>query len=1196
MKKHFTDFQISFLFAPLLLFILDLSAIDTGFIENCGQIQNQYGNKNRSIQYILPGSKKSQVQVTSSGLAYEMHWEDASGKLNFRRMDVGLVGSTDFHFIPGEGEHEVDHRFIKSDHEIESKSYRKLIGYGSCNSVMWELIADENHGFKHNFHISPALDLTGLQLIYSGFDSVYVMGNSVKFFLGEISISEYIPQSWYYPSGENIEINYKIIQSEKGRLILGFTTESEKNLNEQLIIDPAVEWEWGTYYGGAGNDVITGLSVDSLGNLMVCGVTSSVVTMASEGSFQGVFSGGQFDAFISRFNQHGLRQWSTYFGGTGKDLAKCIEVDRYQNIYVGGVTTSPDSTASDSCYQPVFGGNVDGFIAAFSRHGQRLWSTYLGGAGADTITHISIADPERIFVGGHTDTPGWLGQDSLVPQLAYSGLTDGFISEFNPQGEMVWCSYAGGTGDDKILSVAADTAGRLALAGVTNSANGLAFGMINQNELEGQTDGWIALFDTAQTLYWSSYFGTTLNDEINDVLLLGDSIYLCGNTRGKFTFQDSIFTTLSDTLGNGEAFLAKFSTESEPIWFTYLGGTGRDSAVALASDYGNQIYIAGFTEGADTLLGHNSHQPESQGLQDAFVARFSGTGELEWSAYHGGEGRDKPTALAVHGFTAIYFAGTSESTSGMIQESPWEEVHQPSANDSTESFLARFSQVKSTPPFAVGPGGGSGYGSDGGGVAEDPRFGVCLGDSLLIGVQGGCLGVGAEWVWYRDTCGATDLYIGEGEQIWVSPLVTTDYFVRAESVQDVSACGHIRVHVDTLPEATVQGPDTVCLGSSASFVAEGAHSYWWYRADTLFTEGQEIVIDSVFSEEDLLLIAESEFGCTDSVNISLSVYQSPQGELTGINPTCYNSSDGQAQFSSNDSLLADFFWSYNGSADSVLTDLPGGNYNVILNSVFGCSTALSISLQSPPPPIDSMGVNNTWCDQSVGSTWVNYSGLSGPYSTTWLPDSVAGDTLYNLPEGIYTAVVVDGVGCTQTDSVYVPNLGFFDISVEPDSVFLEFIDSAEVSVLIPLEIENPIIAWSPQEVFNCPSCESSWVNPPLSGEVWVTVTSAYGCTASDTIWVHREVPLPSAFVPNAFSPNGDGLNDQLCFEGYRVLAFNLQVFNENGELVFTSQSPETCWNGEVNGQAASGQFLYVYEALLDEVGTVRESGSVTILR
>ena len=112
----------------------------------------------------------------------------------------------------------------------------------------------------------------------------------------------------------------------------------------------------------------------------------------------------------------------------------------------------------------------------------------------------------------------------------------------------------------------------------------------------------------------------------------------------------------------------------------------------------------------------------------------------------------------------------------------------------------------------------------------------------------------------------------------------------------------------------------------------------------------------------------------------------------------------------------------------------------------------------------------------------------------------------------------------------------------------------------------------------------------------VTITYNKGCTVSAATRI-IVVGTPPVFVPNSFTPNGDGNNDLFLVYGESIKTVNLKVFNRWGELVFEGESMFTGWDGTYKGQQQPPG-VYVYEAritFLDNSQTLR-TGSITLIR
>lgn len=162
---------------------------------------------------------------------------------------------------------------------------------------------------------------------------------------------------------------------------------------------------WATYFGGNGFDIGYDVATDLSGNVIITGSTSSTNTLASAGSFQAAFAGGFNDAFVAKFTSNGIRQWSTYYGGTNSEESTSIAVDGSGNLCITGYTYSTNFPVSSGAFQTIYGGSIDAFYVKFSASGMRLWATYYGGLNQEMAYGIATDTKNNIYLVG-TSFPG----------------------------------------------------------------------------------------------------------------------------------------------------------------------------------------------------------------------------------------------------------------------------------------------------------------------------------------------------------------------------------------------------------------------------------------------------------------------------------------------------------------------------------------------------------------------------------------------------------------------------------------------------------------------------------------------------------------------------------------------------------------------------------------------------------------------
>jgi hypothetical protein len=193
---------------------------------------------------------------------------------------------------------------------------------------------------------------------------------------------------------------------------------------------------WCTYFGGTGNEVGYGVSMDRTGNICITGQTTSLLNISSPGAHQTVQGGGTSNAFIARFNLIGNRLWSTFYGGGGSTYANAIASDLNGNIYITGYTTSATAIATTGSFQPGFsGGSYDGFVVKFNPSGVRLWGSYFGGPLDDQGFGIAADASGNVVLTGETNSTSQIATTGAF-QTTIGGVNflDAFVAYFTTNG------------------------------------------------------------------------------------------------------------------------------------------------------------------------------------------------------------------------------------------------------------------------------------------------------------------------------------------------------------------------------------------------------------------------------------------------------------------------------------------------------------------------------------------------------------------------------------------------------------------------------------------------------------------------------------------------------------------------------------------------------------------------------------------
>ncbi len=284
-----------------------------------------------------------------------------------------------------------------------------------------------------------------------------------------------------------------------------------------------------------------------------------------------------------------------------------------------------------------------------------------------------------------------------------------------------------------------------------------------------------------------------------------------------------------------------------------------------------------------------------------------------------------------------------------------------------------------------------------------------------------------------------------------------------------------------------------------------------------------------------------------------------------------------------------YVWS-NGDTTSSITIAPASTitYNVTVNdSVCTANTSHSITVYQPPIP--SVSAMQTICK---GGSVALSSGGGSRYN--WIPPtglssaSVADPIANPLSTTTYTVSIINGQ-CIVKDSVVVIVNNAPVTNVCCDSVI-----RAGQTVQLTSSGGGTYL-WAPSNGLNCNTCSNPVASPNTNTTYTLIVTSDSGCSTSSTITI--DVVCGTVFIPEAFSPNGDGQNDVLYVRGDCIKTMQFDVFDRWGNRVFETSDKNIGWNGMYKGDAMNtGSYVYSITATMYDGTIVSKKGNVALVR
>lgn len=400
-------------------------------------------------------------------------------------------------------------------------------------------------------------------------------------------------------------------------------------------VSPVTSTVYGSYVGGPGAAVFSGVEYLSNGDVVVCGTTSEISFPNAIGGYSATMKGTS-DGFVCRFDTKLQRVRSyTFIGGSGDDRVRAICRDAQNAVYVAGETTSSDFPTTSGVTGKLYKASTDGIVAKLDSTLTKLSiGLYHGGNKDDVPRAIAVGNGGVIVVAGYTNStanfpvtfpatitvniPGGRGRPPTTRQEPGGGVNmgqiDGFVASFSATGAMQQSRFFGRENNDYFTAMTLDNSNSVYLTGWTTSAN----------------------FETAPTA-----------DRFSSGRLPFDNSFNGGTT-------DAFVVKL-----NNELALAK---SDDGTYSSFFGGNKEEEGRAIGIDDLGRAYVVGVTNSTD-LKAIGTLNTQAIGKQDIFLAVVSDDGrELVGSTYYGGTGNDEPFAMKmVAGTSSVVMVGTTSS-------------------------------------------------------------------------------------------------------------------------------------------------------------------------------------------------------------------------------------------------------------------------------------------------------------------------------------------------------------------------------------------------------------------------------------------------------------------------------------------------------------------------------------------------------
>lgn len=332
------------------------------------------------------------------------------------------------------------------------------------------------------------------------------------------------------------------------------------------------------------------------------------------------------DVFIAAYDTSGTCLWAKQAGAQfALAYSGGIAADNSGNVYITGYFISQIQI---DAFSQLSTGASDIFIAKLDNNGNAAWLSTAGSSSNDEGISISCAN-NNLYLTGYFTGNAAFGTNNLSSSSTID--KDIFLAKYDLNGNCTWAYKAGGTGEDRGLSVKKDNSNNIILCG---SFNGTAMFGTNQVVSSGSGDAFIAKYTDTGTNTWVSKGGGTGNDNAYSLGIdQTDNYYITGDIGNNATF--GTFSVTDN--GYGNAVIAKYNSSGVCQWAKAGGSSTTDAAYDIYTFPNGGSYIIGYFSGAASFSGQNI---STTGFYDVFIVKYDASGNVAFATSLGGSNYD----------------------------------------------------------------------------------------------------------------------------------------------------------------------------------------------------------------------------------------------------------------------------------------------------------------------------------------------------------------------------------------------------------------------------------------------------------------------------------------------------------------------------------------------------------------------------
>ncbi len=1199
----------------LLCLIIGLytNAQTYSFIKNIGQWEAPFDykcdipdgamfmSKNKITYSLYNGAQREAVHEAR----HDIPEKDiiARAKLKESKIDcyaysITFKGANENVFVQTLNKKKEHHNYFLGNNSALWKSkvplFENLMYKNLYDGIDYSIYTNSSNQLKYDFIVAPNKNVTQIQLEYNGIKPTITKDGKLLIKTTFSEIVELAPIAYQIVNNHKAEVPCKYILKNN---VLQFAFPEGYNKNIELVIDPVMVFQ--TYSGSSSTTYGWSATFDYKQRLLSGGESFGAGWPTFVGSFQTTF-GGSVDVGINTYSADGTTLvHSSYFGGSNSDEPSSMVCNKRNELFIVGQTSSTNMPTTPGCWDNTNNGGQDIFVVHFdSTLSTIIGSTYLGGTSSDGHSaHGAICDNlGNIAIGSVTysnnypTTPGAYqttnnGNDAGVFTFMDSNCTT-----------LIGSTYLSGTTTNAstiIYGMEYMQSGEFLVSGNTDNTSNfpITAGTYTNTNAAG---GFVAKFNaTGTTLIGSTYVGPGINIAKQVRTDLANNIYVYGSISNTLVYPITPGAYVNaggnlavQKLTNNLSNLMISTKVGEPTGGGSFGSGGQP--IGFMIDSCNYIYMSALGANSNNPLTANAHQTTpgsfylcvlTPGMLNLHYATFMGA---LGDHIDGGGSRFDPFGTVYHSVcTSSPTAYASATSYSPTKVSPSWDV---------ASFKFDFEVAKSNGNFVIGPQ-----------------------DSI-------CIPSISTFTHFDNGTTIFEWDFGDGSPLFYGSNPTHTYSI--PGVYDITL-----IITDTNTFACVIS-DTI---------RKSIHVYLPTNAQFTHTQSTSCDMDSVFAEAPLgnpigtiytwrvnglqvgtqpnlnyifntpgtytLQLVTKNVVCSDTATtiitvlpkLILNAFVNPDSVCIGTPVIFSNTSTGNGLTSG--WIFGDGTFANNNNPTNPHTYSQPGVYTaiLILGDIKGCIDSFKKTIFIDGP------INNTLTTTQpllCETDSVQFTNILSPAVTSFTYDFADGTSLTNVSNPKHEF---------NTPGVYNVTLTT-NYRKCPSQVY-----SAPIQVF-----EFPAIELGPEQNI-CPGLETVTINGPNvpgwtyqwnTGETqpnivasklgWYKLAIKNGaCTSVDSVQVVGNIKCTS--VPNAFTPNGDGINDYflpIMVNPEASIDFKFAIFNRWGQEVYVSFNAfDKGWDGTFKGQPLDMETFFFTFDVADKWGNKKSfQGDVLLMR